>query len=506
MFSAGLLGIDAYLVDVEVDIQTQSLPSWSTVGLAESSVKESKERVISAIKNSGYDFMYRRVVINLAPADKRKDGTSYDLPIALGLITASGLIQNTIIAKTVFVGELGLTGELKPVKGILPIVILAKKLKMQNVILPYENAKEAAIVDGINVYGMKTLSDVVRFLRKEVEFLPEEVPQFIKSSAGHRKEQDWSEIRGQYQAKRALEIAAAGGHNVLLNGSPGAGKTMLASRISTILPPLSFDESLETSKIYSVMGLLKHGGQLLSNRPFRHPHHSVSNSGLIGGGTFPKPGEVSLAHNGVLFLDEIPEFPRHVLELLRQPLEDHEVTISRASLTLTYPARFVLVASCNPCPCGYYGHPKVNCNCHPHQIERYKAKLSGPLLDRIDIQIDVPPVSYRELRKEKEKSETSQDVMDRVVYVRQVQEKRFKKHQIYLNSQMSPKHIETYCQLDEETENIIKTAMEKFQLSARGINRILKVSRTIADLSGTERVLMKHVLEAIQYRNLACTR
>lgn len=500
--SAGLIGIEAYSVDVEVDIQMTQLPHWSTVGLAESSVRESKERVISAIKNSGYDFLFRKVIINLAPADLKKEGTAYDLPIAVGLMAASQILPTAELSQTLLIGELSLIGELRPIKGVLPVAVLARDKKIKRIIVPRDNASEAAMVNGVDVYGFASLTEVVEFLSGRLKALPIRNPDFGSIPETSEGEMDFSDIYGQHQAKRALEIAAAGGHNIMLSGPPGSGKTMLASRIPTILPPLSFEESLETSKIYSVIGQLKKRDHLLTKRPFRHPHHSVSTSGLVGGGSYPKPGEVSLSHNGVLFLDELPEFQRNVLELLRQPLEDHEVTIARASTTLTYPANFILVASCNPCPCGFLGHPKVACRCHPLQVQKYRAKLSGPLLDRIDLQIDVPPVHFEDMKRGSSRSETSQIVRKRVLKVRHIQTERYKQTGIHLNSEMSTRLIETHCPLDETAEKILKASMEKYQLSARAVSRILKVSRTIADLSDSQPIKMEHLLEAVQYRNV----
>lgn len=499
--SAGLLGIDAYPLDVEVDICLQSMPKWYTVGLAESEVKESKERVIAAIKNSGYDFAKRRITINLAPADIKKEGTAFDLPIALGLLSASGLVNAERLRSFLCVGELSLNGELRPVRGVLPMAVMASAKKYEGMILPSVNAGEASMVEGLPVYAMNHLSEVVEFLEGRLNKTPLPNRRFDERTV-LTYSTDFDEICGQYQAKRALEVAASAGHNILFIGPPGAGKTMLASRLPTILPPLTFEESLETSRVYSVLTLLHQSNGLLTERPFRAPHHSVSDAGLIGGGTIPRPGEVSLAHNGVLFLDEMPEFKKNVLELLRQPLESGLVTISRAAMSLTYPAAFMLVAAMNPCPCGYHGHPRLACNCTPQAIQRYRAKLSGPLLDRIDLQIEVPPVPFDEIASTSPARENSEMIRKRVIRTRSLQKERFHLDKIHLNSQMGPRLLRKYCQLNREGNQIMKSLMEKFHLSARTFNRLLKVARTLADMEESASIETSHLLEAVQYRSL----
>lgn len=500
ILSAGLEGIEAYPIDVEVDIQNTHLPKWKTVGLAESAVRESQDRVAAAIKNSGYDFLFRKVTVNLAPADKRKEGTAFDLPIAIGMLVASKVLPVRCTGGILFVGELGLTGDVRAVKGVLSIAVLAKKLKVKHLVVPQVNAHEAHLVEGIEILPVTHFTEVVEFLRGELRLAP-----FVKRAEKSRlpptERSDLSEVSGQAQAKRALEIAAAGGHNVLFRGPPGAGKTLMASCLPSILPPLNLEQSLETSQIYSVMGMLE-PGFLFEQPPFRNPHHSISHSGLIGGGSYPKPGEVSLAHNGVLFLDEIFEFHRHVLEHLRQPMEGHQVTLARAAISLTYPARFLLVASCNPCPCGYKGHPKIECVCSPVQIQKYQSKMSGPLLDRIDLQVDVPPVSYEELRQPQKQAESSSEVLQRVLAAREKQKTRFSQLKIHINASMTTRQIREYCALDDMSEKVLKTAMEKFHLSARGVSRVLKVARTIADLQADSQVKMENVLEALQYRKI----
>ncbi len=496
--SAGLLGIEAYPLSVEVDICLSAFPKWHTVGLAESEVKESRERVVAAIKNSGYDFAQRKITINLAPADIKKEGTALDLPIALGLLFASGLIQNKEINSFLCVGELSLNGEVRPIRGLLSMALMAAKRQMAGILVSRENADEAAMVESVPVYGINTLSEAVEFLEGRLALTPHKGKSFSCSSPHHSL--DFDEICGQHQARRAIEVAAAGAHNLLLIGPPGSGKTMLASRMPTILPPLSFQESLETSRVYSVSSLLNGHGPLLTQRPFRSPHHSVSDAGLIGGGSYPKPGEVSLAHNGVLFLDEMPEFRKNVLEQLRQPMEEGSVTISRASMSLTYPASFILVGAMNPCPCGFQGHPRIACRCNPTMIQKYKNKLSGPLLDRIDLQIEVPPVPFDEMMGESTGRENSEKIRRRVIKARALQRERFHKEGIWLNAQMGPGLVKKYCELPAEGRQIMKTMMNKFHLSARAFNRILKVARTLADMEESSILQTSHLLEAVQYR------
>lgn len=498
--TATVIGLDSYIVDVETDV-INSTPAIIIVGLPDMAINEARARIRSAVRNSGFTFPNKKVVINLAPADLKKEGTNFDLPITIGILVEEELLDTEKIKDYAFVGELSLDGSLRSVLGVLPLVLGLKKAGIKNIIVPKENAKEAGLVEGINVYGASCLAEVVNhFVESPLPQTKIDVKTYLENSLDDEFLYDFKDVKGQHKAKKALEIAAAGGHNMLMSGSPGSGKTLMAKCFASILPPLTISEAIELTKIYSISGLLSNDEPLMTKRPFRAVHHTASPNGIIGGGSNPKPGEITLAHRGVLFLDEMVEFPRNVLEVLRQPLEDSEIVISRAKHSIKYPAKFILLGAMNPCPCGFLGDKQKPCTCSEFQINRYLAKLSGPLLDRIDLQVEVPRLTTDELLNNSIKEETSLEIRNRVIKARKIQLERYKDDGILTNSELTPKLVKKYCKIDKDGENLFKTAIVKYQLSGRRYDRVLKLARTIADLDSSENIKLQHLMQALQYR------